>query len=54
MLFASRPKGAYVGQDAESILLDFFVINGHAQVSYEVVVKINGATTARLSDWCPT
>lgn len=54
MLFASRPKGAYKGEDAESILLDFFLINANMPKSgYEVVVKINGETTARLAEWTP-
>ena len=54
MLFASRPKGAYKGQDAESVLLDFFVINANMPKSgYEVVVKINGESVARLSEWMP-
>lgn len=54
MLFASRPKGAYEGQDAESVLLDFFVINANMPKSgYEVVVKINGESVARLSEWMP-
>ena len=54
MLFASRPKGAYKGQDAESVLLDFYLINANMPKSgYEVVVKINGESMGRLSEWTP-
>ena len=54
MLFASRPKGAYEGQDAESVLLDFYVINADMPMSgYEVFVKLNGESMGRLSEWTP-
>ena len=54
MIFASRPKGAYKGIDAESVLLDFYLVNANMPKSgYEVVVKVDGKEVDRLSEWRP-
>lgn len=54
MLFASRPKGIYEGIDAESVLLDFYLVNANMPKSgYEVVVIIDGKEIDRLQEWRP-
>ena len=40
MLFYSRPKGTYVGEDAESILLDFYPVNLELGADYKVKVEV--------------
>lgn len=41
MLFYSRPKGAYVGDDTKEILLDFYVANCVLGEQYKVKANIN-------------
>lgn len=54
MIFASRPKGTYEGIDAESVLLDFYLVNANMPESgFEVVVKIDGKEITRLPEWRP-
>lgn len=53
MLFYSRPKGEYKGEDAKTILLDFFVINTTlAKDGYKVQANINGEDFM-LDEWRP-
>lgn len=40
MLFYSRPKGTYVGRDAETILLDFYPVNVELGDEYKVKVEV--------------
>ena len=52
MLFYSRPKGTYVGADAETILLDFYPVNLELGDDYAVRVDV-GDFTATLTEWRP-
>lgn len=42
MLFYSRPKGAYVGNDTKEILLDFYIANCVLGEQFKVKADING------------
>ena len=43
VLFYSRPKGTYVGKDAEKVMLDFYLINADLEgQAYKVYADING------------
>ena len=54
MLFYSRPKGTYVGeQDTKKILLDFYPVNVELGDSYKVRVDINGEESYTLDSWQP-
>ncbi len=55
MLFYSRPKGTYVGDDAKKLLLDFYVVNAElGPDSYKVKVDVNdGQFTTVLDKWAP-
>ncbi len=53
MLFYSRPKGTYVGKDAEKVMLDFYLCNTTiSQDGNMVKAEINGETQF-LSTWQP-
>lgn len=53
MLFYSRPKGTYAGQDGKKLLLDFFIRNLELSDSgYKVRATINGKEFI-LPKWCP-
>lgn len=53
MLFYSRPKGTYVGEDAKNIMLDFYFINGIlGNANYSVRVDI-GDQTFDINSWQP-
>ena len=52
MLFYSRPKGEYVGKDAEELLLDFYPVNLELGDDYRVKVDI-GTFTETLDEWQP-
>lgn len=42
-LFYSRPKGTYVGKDAEKVMLDFYLLNCDLEgQAYKVLAEING------------
>ena len=49
MLFYSRPKGTYVGKDAENVLLDFYPVNVELGDEYKVKVEI-GRQDAPVDD----
>ncbi|MCB0650080.1 MAG: hypothetical protein KDC85_02320 [Saprospiraceae bacterium] len=55
MLFYSRPKGNYVGeQETNKVLLDFFVINAElGDGKYSVAVDVNHQLTNYLKEWRP-
>lgn len=43
VLFYSRPKGTYVGKDAEKVMLDFYLLNCNLEgQAYKVIADING------------
>ena len=53
LLFYSRPKGEYVGEDTKKILLDFYLVNTTlSQNGNHVRAVINGAEFI-LTDWVP-
>lgn len=52
-LIYSRPKGTYVGKDAESVLLDFFVLNTElSETGHKVIATINGEDFT-ITQWAP-
>lgn len=54
MLFYSRPKGTYTGQDTESILFDFYLVNTELSNSgNQVRVTVNNDTTFNVTEWQP-
>lgn len=52
MLFYSRPKGTYVGKDAEKLLLDFYPVGVTLGAEAKVKVETNGKTFM-LDKWQP-
>ena len=52
MLFYSRPKGTYVGKDAENILVDFYPVNAPLGAEYQVKAEIAGETFM-IDQWQP-
>lgn len=53
MVFYSRPKGTYLGDDAKEILLDFFVVNADlGPDQYKVQANINGKSSD-ITKWEP-
>ncbi|MFT6149892.1 MAG: hypothetical protein ACJAUH_002589 [Saprospiraceae bacterium] len=54
MLFYSRPKGTYTGDDAKKVMLDFFIVNTElSEVGNQVKVTVNGEEFAMISEWKP-
>ncbi len=54
MLFYSRPKGEYAGEDAKKILFDFYVVNGELQPDgYAVKTTINEDLEFVFDTWQP-
>jgi hypothetical protein len=52
-MFYSRPKGEYVGKDAEKVMLDFYLINTNlSKEGYKVKANINGQEVM-LEKWAP-
>ncbi len=51
MLFYSRPKGLYTGEDAKKIMLDFYLVNTDI-TGYKVEADINGEKHL-LDTWRP-
>jgi hypothetical protein len=51
MLFYSRPKGLYAGEDTEKVMLDFYLINA-TMPAYQVEADINGEKHV-LTSWQP-
>lgn len=53
LLFYSRPKGEYVGADAQSVLLDFYLVNCElSEKGFKVKAEING-TEFMITKWAP-
>ena len=50
MLFYSRPKGAYDGDDTKRVMLDYYLVNPNTE--YQVKATINGEDHM-LKDWQP-
>lgn len=54
MLFYSRPKGEYAGEDAKKVLFDFYVVNGELQPDgYSVITTINDSLDFEFDTWQP-
>ena len=53
LLFYSRPKGTYAGEDGKKLLLDFYLRNiDLSKTGYKVRATINGIEFI-LPKWCP-
>lgn len=52
MLFYSRPKGTYVGEDTKKVMLDFYLVNADLGNDYKVMADINGEEHM-LDKWQP-
>jgi len=52
MLFYSRPKGDYLGKDAEKVMLDFYVYNATLGTDANLKATING-TDFDINKWQP-
>ncbi len=53
MLFYSRPKGTYVGeQDTKKVMLDFYLLNAQLGSQYRVKAEINGEVHM-IDKWQP-
>lgn len=53
LLFYSRPKGTYAGNDGKKLLLDFYLRNvSLSETGYKVKATIDGSEFI-LSKWCP-
>ena len=51
LLFYSRPKGEYVGEDTKKVLLDFYIVNAKLSAKgYKIKATING-TEFILTEW---
>lgn len=56
MVFYSRPKGDYLGEDTENLLFDFYVWNGALGSDLQVKAELetpDGTETFRLDQWKP-
>lgn len=54
MVFYSRPKGEYIGADAQHILLDFFLANCDlSETGYRVKLTVNDSAQFTLTTWAP-
>lgn len=53
MLFYSRPKGTYVGEDTKNLMLDFYLANVELGNDYKVKVAVNGVEVATVDSWQP-
>ncbi|MBT8219646.1 MAG: hypothetical protein KJP00_07470 [Bacteroidia bacterium] len=52
MLFYSRPKGTYIGDDTKKVMLDFYLSNVTLGSDYNVVADINGEEFT-IDTWQP-
>ncbi len=52
LLFYSRPKGTYVGDDTKKVMLDFYPVNADIGGEHRVKVQVNGEVTL-LDKWQP-
>ena len=51
MLFYSRPKGTYVGDDTKKVMLDFYLVNANLE-DYQVEANVNGEKYI-IDSWQP-
>jgi hypothetical protein len=51
MLFYSRPKGTYSGEDTKKVMLDFYMVNANMN-DFKVKAEINGEEYL-LDEWIP-
>lgn len=52
MLFYSRPKGKYVGEDTKNIMLDFYPVNVELGEKYKVIAIV-GDQKFEIDEWKP-
>jgi hypothetical protein len=52
MIFYSRPKGNYIGEDTKKVMLDFYLANCTLGSQYKVKANING-TDFVIDNWQP-
>ncbi|HRI00451.1 MAG TPA: hypothetical protein PK006_05295 [Saprospiraceae bacterium] len=52
MLFYSRPKGIYIGKDAQNVMLDFYLSNCNLGNQYKVKAEVAGNSFV-LDEWKP-
>ena len=52
MIFYSRPKGNYVGEDTKNVMLDFYLVNADVPNDFLIKVTINGIDFF-LEEWRP-
>jgi hypothetical protein len=52
MLFYSRPKGTYVGEDTDNVMLDFYVLNRKLGRGFSVRAEV-GDKTFEIDTWQP-
>lgn len=54
MLFYSRPKGAYAGDETKEVLLDFYVVNTElSDAGHRAKVTVNDQDTFYITQWAP-
>lgn len=54
MLFYSRPKGAYIGNDVKDVLLDFYLVGSDLDKdSLKVIAQINDSKSFDITKWEP-
>ena len=53
LLTYSRPKGEYAGADADSIMIDFWLVNATLGADYRVRYTIDGGAPAFIDAWDP-
>ena len=52
MVFYSRPKGTYKGEDTKKVMLDFYLVNTDLTDGNQVRATING-TEFMVKEWAP-
>jgi len=52
MIFYSRPKGTYIGDDTKKVMLDFYLVNGSLSGGKFVTANINGEDH-KIEKWQP-
>lgn len=53
MLFYSRPKGIYIGEDTKKIMVDFYLWEADLGGAYKVLLEINGEEQYIIDKWQP-
>ncbi|MEP7196498.1 MAG: hypothetical protein ABI851_08255 [Saprospiraceae bacterium] len=52
MVFYSRPKGVYIGNDTKKVMLDFYLANCELGSSYKIKAEVND-TSFLIDHWQP-